>query len=204
MKRTEIVIIKSFLWILIPSIFFFLFWWVSSSLAIYQIYPVSENQIAFSALTGLLIGIFLVLFTRKILLSRFYSVRYGFLIPIYLFCSAISFGIMMGFPLGNLILGAAAGFYIGRRIKYADLYPESSFNTTSIFTASISGFWVLLISIMAVGDGEVLSFLESEFRLIKNIIIGPIGIVLIILVTLSFGLFQFYLTRFTCRLSFNI
>lgn len=204
MKRIEILIIKSFLWILIPSIFFFLFWWISSSLAIYQIFPVSENQIAFSAFTGLLIGICLVLLTHKILLSRFYSIRYGFLIPIYLFCSAISFGIMMGFPLGNIILGVIAGFYIGRRIKYAKLIPHSIFSKTSIFTAFVSGFWVLLISILAVGDGEILLFLISNFRLTENIIIGPIGIALIILVTLIIGLFQFYLTRYACRLSFKI
>lgn len=204
MKRIEKLIIKSFLWILIPSLSFFLFWWVSSSLAIYQIYTVSENQVAFSAITGLLIGICLVFFTRKILLSRFYSIRYRLLIPIYLFCSAISFGIMMGFPLGNIILGGIAGFYVGRRIKYAKLNPLIIFNKTCLFTAFISGFWALLISILAVGDGEVLLFLASNFRLTENIIIGPIGITLIILATLLIGLFQFYLTRFTCRLSFKI
>lgn len=204
MKRFERFIIKSFLWIFIPLIFFFLFWWGSSSLAIYQIFPVSEIQIAFSALAGLLVGICIVLFTHKIFLSRFYSIRYGLLIPIYIFCSAISFGIMMGFPLGNIIWGGIAGFYIGRRIKYADLNPEINFKKTSIFTAFISGFWVLLISIMAVGDGEVLLFLESKFRLTENIMIGPIGMALIILVTLIFGFLQFYLTRFACRLSFKI
>ena len=204
MKRIEILIIKSFIWILIPSIFFFHFWWISSSLVIYQIIPISENQIAISALTGLLIGICLVWFTYKILLSRFYNIRYSFLIPIYLFCSAISFGIMMGFPLGNIILGVFAGLYIGRRIKYAKLYPQSIFMKTSIFTAFVSGCWVLLISILAIGDDEVLLFLKSNFKLTENIIIGPIGITLVILVSLIIGVFQFYLTRIACRFSFKI
>ncbi|MCK5052345.1 MAG: hypothetical protein KAS53_11525 [Candidatus Cloacimonetes bacterium] len=204
MKKIETLIIKSFFWILIPCIFFFLFWWVSSSLTIYNIIPVSENQIAFSALTGLFIGICLVLFTNKILLFRFYSIRYFFLIPIYLFCSTISFGIMMGFPLGNIILGVIAGFYIGRRIKYTKFNPQSIFRKTSIFTAFVSGCWVLLISILAVGDGKVLLFLTSNSQLTEKMIIGPIGITLVILVSLIFGVFQFYLTRFACRFSFKI
>lgn len=110
----------------------------------------------------------------------------------------------MGFPLGNIILGGIAGFYIGRRIKYAKLNPQSIFKKTSFFTAFISGFWALLISILAVGDGEVLLFLASNFKSAENIIIGPISIALIILVTLIIGLFQFYLTRYACRLSFKI
>ena len=110
----------------------------------------------------------------------------------------------MGFPLGNIILGVFAGLYIGRRIKYAELYPQSIFMKTSIFTAFVSGCWVLLISILAIDDGEVLLFLTSNFKLTENIIIGPIGITLVILVSLIFGVFQFYLTRFACRFSFKI
>ena len=183
---------------------FFVFWWTSSFLTIYEIFPLAENQIALIAISGLIIGLFLVLLTKNILLFRFYTIRYGLLIPIYLLCSVVAFASMMGFPLGNLILGGIAGLYIGRKMKYVEMNPKIYCKKASLFTSIISGFWVLVIFLLALNDGEILLLFERNFGLTESIIIGPIFVVLIILAILIFGLLQFYLTRFACRLSFKI
>jgi len=204
MNRIEILIIKIFLWVLIPGLFFFLFWWASASLAIYQIYPISENQIALFSIAGLVIGLCVTFLFRNFLFSRFYNIGFLILGFIYLFCSTICFAIMMGFPAGNIILGGIAGFYIGRRLKHNRLIPIIYLWKTSIFTAVITGFWVLVISILAFMDGQVLTFIESNFGLVKEIMNGPVVIISIIFISVLAGLFQFYLTRFTGSLSLKL
>lgn len=203
MGRIEILIIKSFLWIFIPFAVFILFWWTSYILTIYNFFSLTENQIAYIAISGLVIGLFLVFSTKKILLSNFYYIQNWILILIYLFYSVVAFASMMGLPLGNLVLGGIAGFYIGRKIKYNKLNPQIHFKKTCLFTTIVTGFWVLVICMLVLNESEVFLFFERNFQLTQGIVVVPILILIIISTILIMGVLQFYLTRFTCRLSFK-
>ena len=203
MGRIEILIIKSFLWIFIPFAVFILFWWTSYILTIYNFFSLTENQIAYIAISGLVIGLFLVFSIRKMLLSNFYYIQNWILILIYLFYSVVAFASMMGLPLGNLVLGGIAGFYIGRKIKYNKLNPQIHFKKTCLFTTIVTGFWVLVICMLVLNESEVFLFFERNFQLTQGIVVVPILILIIISTILIMGVLQFYLTRFTCRLSFK-
>ena len=203
MSRIESLIIKSFLWILIPFAFFIIFWWSSSFLTIYEIFTFTENQVASTAISGLFIGLIIVFLTRNIILINFYSINNWFLILIYFFYSAVAFASMMGMPFGYLILGAIAGFYIGRKIRYKNLNPQIHFKTTSLFTSIVSGFWTLVICLLLLNEADYLEYFKNNSQLIDNIIVVPIIILTIIITILIIAVLQFYLTRFTCRLSFK-
>ena len=203
MGRIEVLIIKGFLWIFIPMAVFIIFWWTSSFLTIYEIFSLTDNQIAYIAISGLVIGLFFVSLTKNKLFFNFYSIKNWILILIYLFYSGVAFAIMMGLPLGNLILGVAAGFYIGRKIKYAKFNPQIGFKKTSLFTSIVSGFWALVICLLVLNEGEFLKLFERNFQLTQSIIVVPIIVLMIIITILIIGVLQFNLTRFTCRLSFK-
>lgn len=203
MTRIESLIIKSFLWILIPLAFFIIFWWSSSFLTIYKILTLTENQIASIAISGLFIGLIIVFLTRNIILIKFYSINNWILILIYFFYSAVAFASFMGMPFGYLILGAIAGFYIGRKIRYKNLNPQIYFKNISLFTSIVSGFWTLVICLLVLNEGDYLKFFENNFQLTDKIIIVPIIIITIIITILIIAVLQFYLTRFTCKLSFK-
>ena len=52
-------------------------------------------------------------------------------------------------------------------------------------------------------EADYLEYFKNNSQLIDNIIVVPIIILTIIITILIIAVLQFYLTRFTCRLSFK-
>jgi hypothetical protein len=114
--------------------------------------------------TGLLIDL---IFLKRLILTR-YELPVWILICTYLFCNVVVYGLFMGFPVFNLLMGIIAGYYFGKRVRYKNLSLAESkpiIRQVSFFTSSIM-FLICIASgyIATLGDG-VGRDLEHMFRL---------------------------------------
>jgi hypothetical protein len=198
MNRAEKVVINIFITLACPITLFVLLWWSASALAMSGVIKIQEQTIIYSSFLGLGIGILLSILYLKEIRARFYDIGHKFLIPIYLFWSAIALAFSMGTPFGNLLLGTLAGLYSGRRLYYQgsdQWYVRGSANKISLFTASVTGMESLFIGLLGLREQIWVDFLQSTLGLNPVKIVGPIGIGLMVGLALCFMLFQYLCTR---------
>ena len=121
--------------VLPPLLCFLAGWWGS-------VFHVTEENVIWYALGGLMLGLALdALFLRRIVRSAY---RLPWCVPIfmYLFYSVGMFGFFMGVPLFNVLLGALAGFYSGRRAHHFGLAADETgrmAQLTALFAAGVLG-----------------------------------------------------------------
>ncbi len=207
MHKTEYRIITIGLGILVPLMFFVFGWWLSASLFIFKVFPLSESMIIFSACTCLLAGVFIDIFYLQKIIHLFYSIRYKYLIPVYLYCSLIAVALCMGLPFANLVLGVTAGLYTGRKYYYFHREPENFFSAvkvTSYFTAFVTAFEALPIGILALQNISIIGNLKSLLQFKLNTANITIDIILILLLCTLLFLIQYRLTKIAAELAYRM
>jgi hypothetical protein len=206
MIKTESIAVGLVVGILCPLLLFILCWWSIAALVIYQILPISESVITVAAFAGLVAGVTLdALYLRK-WIAQFYSADIRLMVLVYLLCSAIAVALFMGLPLGNIVLGALAGVYVGRRQHKAggrrEFFPRPA-RTVSVFTALVTGLEALPIGLLALSEGMVLELLEQIVGLEVSVITGTFGIGLVALLCVVLMVVQFWCTQTAAWLAFS-
>ncbi len=160
-------------------------------------YFFSERTMPYLFGIGLIAGFIVdILFIRK-LLSVMFDVPFWIFAVFYILCSVFLYGIFMGLPVPQLIMGPLAGYYWGRRISLNDIVlheREDLITKVSRFSAVIMTLVCISSAFIALNEitiGEELehmlglNFIPSYTLIVSGIIVG--GITLII--------FQYLLTR---------
>lgn len=108
MNKFDRVFGGALLGFIIPILSLCIFWWSSYLLGL---------DVAFWSPMGIVLGVIFDIFFLRKLLTRFYSFSTYALIAIYIAYSIGIFGFFMGVPVFNVVLGVAAGLYVGRKMK---------------------------------------------------------------------------------------
>jgi hypothetical protein len=160
----------------------------------------SANVICFliaGLLTGLLIDVFYLI---RLMKNLFYLPGWV-LVGFYLFYNVTIYGFFMGFPVFNLVMGAVAGYYFGRRINYKNITSpqrETINRKVSLFTAMVMLLICISTGLMAISEKtmgvELQNMFRIKFEITKSMIIG---IILIGGFALIIG--QYYVTKLVMR-----
>jgi hypothetical protein len=206
MGKTESVIIGILLLIGCPLAFFVVGWWGSALLVINDVVPIPKWGIAASALAGLGVGIILAVARLKLWVRHFYGVRPVLGAGVYLFFSAVAVAFCMGLPLGNLLLGALAGLYVGRGGYHANL-PAAALaepaHRVSLFTAAVIGLVALTMGLLALQEQHAMRQVLQLMGLDKlaHTPAGRISVVAVAVPVLT--VLQYWLTRQAARRGFR-
>lgn len=179
---------KIFFGLIIGSIFPILFCILFVSTWFY--FDKSEDRVLVYFFAGLLPGLIVTLKFLKGWIERRYNLPLWFVAGNYIFCNICLYGLFMGFPVFNLVLGLMAGYYFGIRIQFKNIHPDKRsklINQVSLFTGFImtlicfsSGY----IALSGIGVGKDLqSMLGLGFEVTKPMIwivtlIGGLSLVL--------------------------
>jgi hypothetical protein len=207
MVKKEFYLIGFGLGAFIPLLFFVLFWWSIVALKIFKILSFPESLVTIFALSGFLFGVIMDIFYLKRLIPQFYKFKMSLMMILYLFCSAIAVAFFMGFPVGNLLLGAVAGLYIGRKYHYLDRSQDELpfvVKTTCMFTALVTSLEALPIGLFVLQDtyllGSINHFLGFQI-FSKNMVID---ITIIAFLCLMLYVVQNLLTKRALKIAYNI
>lgn len=176
MKRLDAVIIAVFIGAVPPIAGFLVGWWAALSL-------LPERAIPFAALGGLLVGFVIDMVFLRRWVRRAYDTGYGVWMALYLFYSVGLFGLSMGVPVLNVLLGVPAGLYVGARLahEHADQRQTSLMaRCTALFTTAVLGLVCSASALLALLDPYTAANLEGMlglgFRVTQPMIIGIIAI----------------------------
>ena len=170
-----------------PILLFLVGWWGSIPF-------VSEAQIKFFALGGLLTGILLdVLFLKRWMRNAFTN---PLIFPalVYLFYSVCCFGFLMGVPVLNVLLGPVGGYYMGKRLrgqKVGEEVVSQVAHRTAIFTAFVLSVACSAALAMACLDQSLTANIQGIFRLLtplsRELIMGLSAVAGVALVWLEYA-----------------
>lgn len=206
MSKAESILVGVVNAILCPYLVFIFFWWTSAIAARYGLLSLSDGGIALAALMGLALGVILDVVWLKGWIVRFYGASLKVMMALYLCCSVCAVASFMGLPVGNLLLGALAGLYIGRREYHAGGGAESlarAGRRAAVFTATVTGAEALLIGLLALKEQIVARLLERVLGLDQAAITGLAGGGFVVSLCLLLMLMQFWLTKTAARLAFG-
>jgi hypothetical protein len=139
-----------------------------------------------------------ILFLRK-LINLLFDLPVWLLAGLYILGNVFIYGMFMGFPLFNLLMGIVAGYYYGRMISVRNIVSpqrENLIRNVSLFTTLIMVFICISTAFLGLREKTIGEELQGMFRLgfvpqrgmiITGIIVG--GAVLIAA--------QYYITRLT-------
>jgi magnesium-transporting ATPase (P-type) len=146
-------------------------------------------------LTGILVDI---LFLRR-LINKLFDLPVWLLAGLYILGNVFIYGMFMGFPVFNILMGIVAGYYYGRKIlvkNTASPQRETLIRNVSLFTALIMVFLCLSSAYIGLREKTIGEELQGMFRLgfvpQKGLIIAGIIIGGAMLITA-----QYYITRLT-------
>jgi hypothetical protein len=206
MNRWERIIIGIFSSLACAVSLLVLVWWISASLSIYHLLPISDQGIAIAALVGLGLGIFLDVLFLKTWIARFYSVDWRLAAPLYLFWVAIATAWFMGLPLGTLILGTAAGLYIGRRYRHAGTSAADfarQAGQASLLVALVTGMASLGIGLLALGETYVLAAIQRIVGTSAGAATLGVGVGIVLVLCLVLVALQYWCTRTAAKFAFQ-
>jgi hypothetical protein len=198
--RTESILIALFVSVACPLSTFVLAWWGSA------LVNAPENVIKYSALTGLGLGL-LLLARLKRWMDRFYSMSGVLTVLAYLFWSVVALAFLMGLPIGNLMLGALAGLYIGRKAFHqgmaASLFQDQA-RRVGWFTAAVVGLISVAMGLLAIQERETMQVILGLVGLsrLAATVVGRIVLVAVavpVLITI-----QYWLTRVGASWGFKV
>jgi len=147
-----------------PLTLFVTAWWSAACLAMCHLVAIHERGIMLLALGGLCAGIALAAWKARTWAVRVYETNWLLTAPLFLVWSAMATALFMGLPIGNLALGAAAGFFIGRKARHEGAAPRESTHAAGragVFTAAVAGCIALPMGILAVLDVHTMQTLLS-------------------------------------------
>jgi hypothetical protein len=156
---------------------------LSSLVAMVIWFYVSRNEAyaPYSLLAGFSLGILIDLFFLKRWIIRRYELSTGFLISLYLLYNIGIYGMFMGFPVINLLMGIVAGYYFGKRVKSKNIATEKWSGITkdvSLFTALVMTIICISTAFLSLREKSIGITLQSmlglNFEVTKGMIIGTI------------------------------
>jgi hypothetical protein len=207
MSRVEWALVSVVVGVLCPAALFFLAWWVTAALNIYNLAPIPEPAIAVAAFIGLGTGLILDLLFLRDWVSSFYVWDYRLLGLAYLFGSAVAVALLMGLPFANIVWGALAGVYVGRRQHHAaasESVLQHAARKVGAFTALVTGLEALLIGLLALGEGIVVETIHAVTGLGPQAIAGPMGVGLVVLLCLLLVWMQMRCTKMAARIAYQL
>ncbi|NTU88741.1 MAG: hypothetical protein HGA54_02385 [Actinobacteria bacterium] len=175
----------------LPILLFLAGWWSSIGL-------VPEHLIFVFASIGFGLGIVIdIVFLRK-WLKDIYSINPIVLVLVFLFYSICTLGFFMGVPLFNLIPGAIAGIYMGRRLPHTATNAQDGeriIKDTGMTTAIVMLMICACSAFLALKDPmdtalNLEGMFNTSFSITTEMLIAVIVIGGIFLVT-----FQYWLTK---------
>lgn len=184
MLKNDRIIFGSFLCLFFP----FLLSLIAGLIAFYFF---NEPSIPYFFAGGLVAGILVdIIFIRK-LLSVLFDVPFYIFTLFYILCSIFLYGIFMGLPVPELIMGVAAGFYWGRRIRIKGIAlreKEDLIKKVPRFAALIMVFVCISSAFIALREKTIgeelqgmlrLDFVPEKSLIIAGIIIGGLALILV-------------------------
>jgi hypothetical protein len=206
MSKLESTLVGLFVGIACPLLTFVVFWW-SAALIHMRTSSFPLRMVIAMALTGLSLGLLLdVLFLRK-WVQRFYMANLWLMSIIYLCLCIVAVAFFMGLPAGTIVLGIAAGVYMGRRENHVHIDGINAIPTlrkTALITASVTAMAALPIGILALNEQDILIVLENLSGLDQASIRGFAGFTLIGLLCVLLFLIQYWFSKKAGLLAFNI
>jgi hypothetical protein len=173
-ERRESLIVAAFIVILVPVCLFFASWWLSVGI-------VPERYIPLCAFGGLALGAVLDLIFLAKWTARAYLVPLGSLMLLYIFISIVTYAVFMGVPVFNLVPGAVAGIYMGRRLRHAGVGGREAVGAirrTGIFAAAVIGCAAAVSAFLALRQlstgAELERMFDLNFSLTRPMLIGLI------------------------------
>lgn len=146
-------------------------------------------------MTGILVDI---LFLRK-LINKLFDLPVWLMAGLYILGNVFIYGMFMGFPLFNLLMGIVGGYYYGRMISIRNIVSpqrEKLIRNVSLFTMLIMVFICISSAYIGLREKTIGEELQGMFRLgfvpQKGLIIAGIIIGGAMLITA-----QYYITRLT-------
>jgi len=164
---------------------------------------VSKNEATalYSLLAGMSVGVLIDYFFLKKWINRRYELSMGFIIFLFIVYNIGIFGMFMGFPLFNLILGLVAGYYVAKRAIKEEIAKEKA----SKLMHSVSLFASLIMAVMCISS-TILVFGEKVLTIDLKPMIGIDFVMshgLINAITITGGLLlialQYLITKLTIK-----
>jgi uncharacterized protein YqgC (DUF456 family) len=124
----------------------------------------SEKRILFYVVPGFLAGLILDLKYLKGWTDHRYELSYRFLTVIYMFYNISIFGIFMGFPVFNLIMGVVAGYYMGKRIVCRKIPKENYkglIKKTTLLASGVMAFICVASAFLALSERDIGNTIRS-------------------------------------------
>jgi len=190
MLKNDRIIFGSFLGLFFP----FLFSLIAIAIAFYFS---NEKDMPFFFTGGIATGIIVDIILMKRMLSGLFDIPFWIFAVFYILCSIFLYGIFMGLPVPELIMGIAAGFYWGRRVRIKGVVlreKENLIKKIPRFTALIMVFVCISSAFIALREKTIgeelqgmlnLSFVPGRDLIIGGIIAGGLTLILI----------QYFITR---------
>jgi hypothetical protein len=160
MSKIEAAIVGLCLGLLGPVLLFFATWWTS-------VFVLPDRAIPAAALSGLAIGLLLDVLFLKHWVRRVYRFPAGLLVLAYLFSSLIVFAVSMGVPVLNAGLGIAAGAYVGRKLRHAEVDREkllAGARRVSVFATVVIALICALSATIALASPSTPADLQRMFQ----------------------------------------
>lgn len=179
-----------------PVISLCIFWWGSYLLGL---------DVVFWIAMGIVLGIILDIFFIRKILSRFYNLGNYSLIALYMVYSVGIFGFFMGVPAFNVVLGASAGLYIGRKMRIKnqtmDVYNRE-IKKAGRFSSAVLLFICFCSAYLAVTDPYTGANLKGMLNLSFEVT-SPIIWLIIVIGGISLLLLQNFLLLASGRIAYK-
>jgi hypothetical protein len=205
MNKIETTIITLALAVVCPLLAFVAFWWGNAAIGM-CVTTVPVGVIIAAAFAGLGVGVLGDILFLKRWVAAFYTARWICLATVYLVLSVLALAFGMGVPIGNLVLGALAGLYVGRRHLHAasesQVFVRAS-RKVGLFTGIVVAALALPVGILALYAGEeeiARSALEAiGLPYSKMVGLGFVAVLCGLLLLMQYGL-----ARGAARLAFRL
>jgi len=128
------------------------------SLLIWFVFDKNESRALFYVLSGFLLGFLIDIVFLKKWIDKRYELPVWFIAGIYLFYNICIYGMFMGFPVFNLVMGIMAGYYYGNRIYYnntLDKKQHKLIQQVSLFTGIVMVVICIASGIIALTGNSV-------------------------------------------------
>lgn len=177
---------------------------------LYKLGVISEKIIPVSSLSCLAMGLIMAAILSRPLVRNAYKFNNKVLVGFYIFYSMLAFGLGMGIPVLNYILGMASGVYMVRKMCYLgadEAECKLNIKKTAIFTTVIMAILCCLMVLIGLAgrisgkDFENLFTSLFGFKLTINTA-GFVG--MIFCGACAMILLQYLLTRLSAKITFKL
>ena len=126
----------------------------------------NESSALIYLIAGLLFGLVIDLKFLKKWIKKRYELSIWFIILIYLIYNIGMYGFFMGFPVFNVLLGLAAGYYFGKRVCFSGIKSE----VLSKIIKQVSLFTGLITALICISSGLITILDNSTGSTIKGML----------------------------------